>query len=407
MASRKEWGVKASQAAKNTVNPLRAITDRKNETNPAKDVISLSIGDPTVYGNLGTHEYVREKVKAAVDSHKYDGYPPSTGYEAARTSVAKYYSTPEAPVGAADIILASGASGALEIAFTALINPGENILIPLPAFSLYDCISTSKGFEVRRYKLLPERNWEADIEHMRSLIDDKTRAILVNNPSNPCGCVYSKEHLEQILAVADEFKVPIISDEIYADMAFSRYTFYPLASLTKSVPILTIGGLAKRFLIPGWRVGWIIIHDRNDILKEVRPGMNALTQLILGPNSLIQSTLPDILHNTPKEFFEATNKTLEDNANFAFERVSRIPGLKPIRAQGAMYEMIEIEISKMKDIENDIDFMRKLLAEESVFVLPGNIFNCPNFFRIVTCPPKEKLEIAFTRMEEFCKRHAK
>jgi tyrosine aminotransferase len=401
------WAVTASAAARNTVNPLRAITDRKNEVNPDKEVINLSIGDPTAHGNLKTHDFVLDSLHKVSISHKYSGYPPSSGYEAARAAVAQFFTTPVAPLTSADVVLASGGSGALDLVITALLNPGDNMLIPLPAFSLYECICASKGFDVKRYRLLPERNWEADIDHMRSLIDSKTRAILVNNPSNPCGSVYTKEHLQQILAVAEEFKLPIISDEIYAGMAFTGSTFFPLATLTTAVPVLTVGGLAKRFLVPGWRLGWILIHDRNEVLKEVKPGLIALTQLILGPNSLVQSMLPDILHNTPQEFFDSTNKTLEEHANFGYDRIGRINGLKPIRAQGAMYQMVEVEIEKFKDITDDVDFFRKLLAEESVFVLPGKIFTMPNFFRLVTCAPIPKLEIAYTRMEEFCKRHAK
>jgi len=401
------WNIVPSQAAKNTLNPLRAITDRKNDINPNKEVINLSIGDPTAHGNLKTPDYVLESLHNAALSHKSSGYPPSTGYESARAAVAQYVTIPEHPITSADVILASGASGALEIALTALLNPGDNLLIPLPAFSLYECICGSKGFEVKRYKLVPERDWEADIEHLKSLIDSRTRAILVNNPSNPCGCVYTKEHLQQIIAVAEAFKIPIISDEVYADMAFTGHKFYPLAELSENVPILTVGGIAKRFLVPGWRLGWIIIHDRNNSFKELRPGLTALTQLILGANSLVQAILPNILHNTPPEFFVNTNKTLEENAEYGYHRISQIPGLKPIRAQGAMYQMVEIEISKFADIVDDVDFFRKLLAEESVFVLPGHVFALPNFFRLVVCAPIPKLEIAYTRMEEFCKRHTK
>lgn len=396
-----------SDSARNTVNPLRNITDGKNKINPDKAVLNLSIGDPTTFGNLKTHATVTQVLTNNANSYKYNGYPPSVGYESSRAAVAKFVAKPNSPLTSADVILASGASGALDLAITALLNPGDNLLIPLPGFSLYECICGSKGYVVKRYKLLPEKNWEIDIAHMKSLIDDRTRAILVNNPSNPCGSVFSQEHLKEILAVAEEYKLPIIADEIYADMVFTGHTFYPIATLTETVPVLAIGGLAKRFLVPGWRLGWITVHDRNGILSEIKQGIVQLSQLILGPNSLAQSILTEILENTPEDFLEGLVKTLEEHSTFTVEKLSKVPGLKPVVAQGAMYQMIEININAFADVTDDIDFMRKLLAEESVFVLPGTIFGMKNFFRIVFCAPIPMLGSAYDRMAEFCARHTK
>jgi len=399
------WKIKMSDAARGTINPLRNITDAKNKINPDKAVLNLSIGDPTTFGNLKTHSFVTKVLTDNAHTYKHNGYPPSVGYESARAAVAKFSTHEKAPLTSADVVLASGASGALDLAITALLNPGDNLLIPLPAFSLYECICGSKGYVVKRYKLLPEKNWEADIAHMRSLIDDRTRAILVNNPSNPCGSVYSREHLQDILAIAEEFKLPIIADEIYADMVFKGHSFFPLATLTETVPILSVGGLAKRFLVPGWRLGWILIHDRNNVFSEIRQAIVQLSQLILGPNSIAQSVLTEVLENTPPDFFEGLMKTLEENSNFSLEKISQIKGLKPVVAQGAMYQMVEIDIKRFSDITDDMDFMRKLLAEESVFVLPGSIFGIKNFFRIVFCAPIPMLETAYQRMDEFCQRH--
>lgn len=121
----------------------------------------------------------------------------------------------------------------------------------------YETILTHRGVEPRFYRLQPERNWEADVKHMRSLCDANTAAILVNNPSNPCGSNYSEAHLRDIIAFADEKRLPIIVDEIYADMVFEGQRFVPLASLSKRVPVISVGGTAKRFMVPGWRLGWV------------------------------------------------------------------------------------------------------------------------------------------------------
>ncbi|KAI8807403.1 pyridoxal phosphate-dependent transferase [Cladochytrium replicatum] len=418
--------LETSTVASRTKNPIRDIVDNlKVVPNPAKKFIPLSLGDPSVFGNFQPHKSTMDALVNAVQSGKANGYPPSTGHEIAREAVAQFYSRPDAPLTSKDVILASGCSDALNICIGAIGNEGQNILLPKPGFSLYETLCSSKGVECRFYNLLPHKSWEADISHMESLIDSKTAAILVNNPSNPCGSVYTEAHLRDILVVAERHNLPIISDEIYADMVFSGHKFTPLgrfgfakivsipdfrffqASLTKTVPILTTGGIAKRYLIPGWRVGWILIHDRNELFAKVRQGLNSLTQLILGPNSVVQIALPDILR-APKSFYEETLRQLEENATLCCDELGKIPGLEPVEAQGAMYIMAKVQLDKFKDFRNDLDFVEKLVQEESVLCLPGQCFRCEGaFFRVVITAPREMLKEAFERMDAFCRRHLK
>ncbi|KJE96524.1 tyrosine aminotransferase [Capsaspora owczarzaki ATCC 30864] len=406
--TRTGWDVKQSETAKHTSNPIRAIVDQlKIVPCPGKDLISVSIGDPTVFGNLPTHDSVVDAVIDAVKSSKANGYTHSTGYEHAREAVAERYSHPDAPLTSKDVIIASGCSGALDLAITALANPGQNILIPRPGFSLYQTLADSKGIKVRHYNLLPEKNWEIDLEHLQSLVDDQTAAIVVNNPSNPCGSNYSRAHLLDILQLAEKNFLPIISDEIYADMVFSGQVFEPMAPLTKTVPILACGGIAKQFLVPGWRVGWLMIHDRNNTFKEIREGLLKLTTLILGANTIVQDALPTMLHKTPRGFLTATLATIEEHAKLSYEMLGKIDGLVPIMPQGTMYFMVGIQIEKFKDIANDMDFVQKLVTEQSVFALPASCFAYPNFFRIVITVPKDKLKIAYERLAEFCAQHRK
>lgn len=308
--------------------------------------------------------------------------------------------------------MTSGCSGALDIAITALANEGDNILIPQPGFSLYQTLCDSKGIECRFYNLDADKNWEADLQHMASLIDHRTRAILVNNPSNPCGSVYSKEHLEEIVKVAERYCLPIIADEIYAHMVFDGSEFHRIATLaTKRVPVLSVNGLAKQYLVPGWRVGWITVYDDTEqqVLKEVREGILRLTTLILGANSLVQASIPQILEKTPESFYKELNSVLQKQAFYSMERIEKIPGLDIIRPQGAMYVMVRIDAKRFSEATNgeiadDVEFCKALLKEESLVVLPGQCFRMKNFFRIVFCPPIDKLEQAYDRLDQFCKR---
>ncbi|XP_048672930.1 tyrosine aminotransferase isoform X2 [Caretta caretta] len=358
------WAVRASEMSKKTFNPIRAIVDTmKVEPNPNKPMISLSLGDPTVFGNLPTDDEVTQAVKEALDSGNYNGYAPSVGYQSCRQVVAAYYSCPEAPLEAQDVILTSGCSQAIELALAVLANPGQNILVPRPGFSLYKTLALSMGIEVKFYNLLPEKSWEIDLKHLESLVDEKTACVIVNNPSNPCGSVFSKSHLQKILAVASRQCVPILADEIYGDMVFAECKYEPIATLSTNVPILSCGGLAKRWLVPGWRMGWILVNDRRDIFGN------------------------------------------ESNADLCYAALSAISGLQPIQPSGAMYLMVGIEMEHFPKFENDVEFTEQLILEQSVFCLPASCFEYPNFFRVVLTVPEEMMVEACSRIQEFCERH--
>ncbi|EPY81976.1 tyrosine aminotransferase [Camelus ferus] len=348
------WSVRPSEMSNKTFNPIRAIVDSmKVQPNPNKTTIALSIGDPTVFGNLPTDPEVTQAMKDALDSGKYNGYAPSVGYLSSREEVASYYHCPKAPLEAK-----------------------------------------------------PEKSWEIDLKQLESLIDEKTACLVVNNPSNPCGSVFSRSHLRKILAVAARQCVPILADEIYGDMVFSNSKFEPLATLSSNVPILSCGGLAKRWLVPGWRLGWILIHDRRDIFgNEIRDGLVKLSQRILGPCTLVQGALKSILHRTPQEFYHNTLSFLKSNADLCYGALAAIPGLRPIRPSGAMYLMVGIEMEHFPEFENDVAFTERLVAEQSVQCLPATCFEYPNFFRVVITVPEVMMLEACSRIQEFCEQH--
>lgn len=341
--------VQASDVAHRSNNPIRRITESLVKPNmPEKPHIPLSLGDPTIFGNLPTTSVLKRAVAANLASDKHNGYTHSAGTIEARKAVAHWMSVEGKPaLTENDIVLASGCSGALELAISVLLNPGDNLLVPNPAFPLYGTLCTAKGIETKHYNLLPARNWEADLEHLEAQIDDKTKAILVNNPSNPCGSVYSREHLSAIIAIAEKRGLPIIADEIYGNLVFTKTTgavFHPMAALSENVPILSTSGIAKEFLVPGWRVGWVAIHDRHGAFADVKAGLFALSQLLLGANSLMASALPSIL--TPaagsedakelQHFRESTISILEEHADFLQGRLSKIDGVSVVTPQGAM-----------------------------------------------------------------------
>ncbi|KAJ9598013.1 hypothetical protein L9F63_026883, partial [Diploptera punctata] len=240
------------------------------------------------------------------------------------------------------------------------VNPEDVVLCSGCSCALDKCISVLAN--------------PVDLSHLEAQIDSKTAAIIIINPSNPCGSVYSRQHLLDILNIARKKFVPIIADEIYEHMVFPGEHFTSLASLSEEVPILSCSGLTKRFLVPGWRMGWIIIHDRNDIFKkgEIRQGIQKLSQRSLASNTLVQGALPGILKNTPDKFFEDTVAVLFCHAKIAYDNLEKVKGLKPIMPRGAMYIMC---------------------------------FDYPNYMRLVVTVPEEQLHEACQRISDFCERH--
>mmetsp|Transcript_87972 Transcript_87972/g.172084 ORF Transcript_87972/g.172084 Transcript_87972/m.172084 type:complete len:412 (-) Transcript_87972:164-1399(-) len=410
--------IKPSVRSNRTFNPIRHIVDNlKPPSDHPKKLLNLALGDPTVHGNLTVPSVVTEAIQDLLVSNTANGYLPSVGLGAARKSVAQYSSVEGFPVDENDVILASGCSGAIELVLGALVDEGDNILVPKPGFPLYQVITQSLGGSVKQYPLKPEESWNCDVEAMDSMVDSKTKAIVISNPSNPCGSNFSVDHLKAIAAVARKHNLLIIADEIYSDLVYSG-KFNPMHVYSEDVPVISVGGIAKAFVVPGWRVGWLVIHDKGTgRLNDLSVGIRNLTQLILGANSLIQGTLPRILCPTPgsaddvalKAFNARYVDVLRENAQVIKTSLEGFSALSPVEPQGAMYAMVGINMDHFDpvDISDDAIFASKLLQEENLFVLPGKCFNSDNYVRLVMCCPREMIQDACDRLKAFCSRHSR
>ena len=321
-------------------------------------------------------------------------------------------------------MIASGCSGALDLAICALLNAGDTLLVPKPGFPLYTTLCESRGIRVLQYRLNHLRDWEVDLEHMKEMaaegkVGGGTCVLLLNNPSNPCGSVWRAEHTEEIMRIAEELRTPVIADEIYWNLAFPGLgrSATPAAASTTTVPVLTVGGIAKEFMVPGWRLGWVACHDRGGALSTVWQGLIALTALVLGANTLVQSSLPSLLCPPPSSPFAESLRDyktsilsmLQEHASFTVKSLEAIQGLRVIHPQGAMYCMFQVPLGRKgaerREERDDLVFTRNLLAQENVFLLPGSAFSAPGFCRVVITPPLEKLAEAFKRIGEFVRRN--
>lgn len=298
-----------------------------------------------------------------------------------------------------------------------------------PGFPLYQVITRSLLGDVQFYDLIEENNWECDLVQMESLINDKTKAILINNPSNPCGSNFSKEHLINVVALAKKYNLPIIADEIYANVVFEG-EFTPIHTVCGDVPILHVSGLAKQFVVPGWRVGWLVVYDRseNKVASELLLGLKSLSQLIIGATSIVQACIPTLLtkdkesdaYKSLQEFSERYLSILRVNSQLAFDQVQKVN--KAVREQsgatddiltiskstGAMYTMIGLNIEMFDEtVNDDADFARRILIEENLSLLPGQAFTMKNYVRLVISCPPHVVEEVFGRIQSFCLAHIK
>lgn len=402
------WRISASDRSRATVNPIRNLVQGiGGSPNPEKELLDLSVGDPTAYGNLRVPDEVLDAAVGILRGRKHNGYAPSFGLPAAREAVAARYTTPAAPLTPEDVVMTVGTSGALELAIGAVADAGQSVLMARPGFPLFRTLAEGMGVRVATYDLLPDAGWEVDLDSLAAAVDDTTAAIIVNNPSNPCGSVYSAAHLAAIAAVASAARLPIIADEVYAGMAFDGVPWTPLSSVSADVPVLTVGGLSKQSVVPGWRCGWLLLHDAGGVLTAsgVRAGVRALTTRMMAPHRPTQALVPTLLSDAPAIVAARRDllRTLADHAAFAVTALAGVPALTVLPAAGSMYVMVRVDCAAL-GLVDDATFVAALRSEESVFVLPGACFDAPGYVRLVFCAPRGVLSEAFARMRAFCVR---
>ncbi|KAK4699611.1 hypothetical protein P7C70_g6650, partial [Phenoliferia sp. Uapishka_3] len=391
--------VQTSQVITQITNPIREIVSGiRPSSDESKPFLNLGLGDPSVFGNLPPPVEALNAIEDSLRSGLSDGYPESIGYAVAREAVANYFDESASGgnwrITKDDVVMTHGASGALDMAFAVLSDERNNVIFPRPLFTAYETMITTAKATIRYYDLLPEQNWEVDMESLEAQIDENTAFILINNPSNPCGSNWSEAHLREIAALAARRHIVVLSDEVYAGMAwsvsgprpaaadapripgkFNRGLFTPYASVCGASPVLILGAVSKRWLAPGWRLGWVIVHDPLNVLTAVREGLGKWAFRIQGPNSTMQRSLPALFANTPENFFTSTMTTLEDAGQKLFQRLSTIPGLTPLLPQGCMYLMCGgLTKENFPAFESDTAIVKGLLAEENMLILPGSCF---------------------------------
>lgn len=398
---------KSSISVRGTLN---LISSHLNTHDP-RPIIYFGRADPSAYPSFRTSPLFVESLVNTVQSFKFNSYPFTYGVLSARRALAEYYSN-NLPyqLSPDDVFLTVGCTQAIEVIIAVLARPGANILLPRPSYPQYESRAAFERLEVRNFDLIPEKGWEVDLDSVEALADNNTVAIVIINPNNPCGSVYTYQHLKEIAETARKLGIFVISDEVYAHMSFGNKPFVPMGVFGSIAPVLTLGSLSKKWCVPGWRLGWILTTDPNGILEKhgIMESMKNYLDITADPPTCIQAAIPQILAKTSDEFVSGLLDLLRTNADILYNKINEIPCLTcPNKPEGTILAMVKLNLEHLEGISDDVDFCSKLVKEESVLILPGVAVGMKNWLRFSFGMERSSIEDGVARLKAFYQRHAK
>ncbi len=360
-----------------------------------KEMLYLNIGDPNIY-DFAPPKYLVDATYQAMLKN-LNGYAPSSGIKEAVEAIEKEADR-KGITNVHDIFVTTGASEAIDICLTALVNDGENVLTPTPGYPLYTAIASKLQMMENPYYLNESNGWLPDIDDIKSKINDKTRAIILINPNTPTGSIYTEENLKQIIDLALKHNLVIFADEIYDKLLFDGKKQISIGALNKDVSCITFGGLSKNYMVPGFRIGWGIVSGRKEVLADYIEAINKILRARLSANHPEQYGIKPCLEGNQDHLVEAMKK-LSRRRDLTVEMLNAIPGISCVKPEGAFYAFPKLE---MKQPDNH--FVAELIKETGVVVVPGSGFGQvpgTKHFRVVFLPNEQILEKAYKAIGSF------
>ncbi|NTV24192.1 MAG: aminotransferase class I/II-fold pyridoxal phosphate-dependent enzyme [Nanoarchaeota archaeon] len=362
-----------------------------------KKIIYLNIGDPLVY-DFKTPRHMIEAVEK--NWSKSSSYADSMGLLEARQAIAREAARLGVNgVTESDVILTSGGSEGIAMAIGALVNPGENILTPKPGYPLYNAVINYLGAEENEYDLDEGNDWQPDIADMRKKINSKTRAIVLINPNNPTGALYTKETLLKVIGLAREFNLPILSDETYDKIIFDDdFRFNSVGALASDIPVVTFNTLSKNYLCPGWRVGWLFFSGPREMMAGYTEAVKQLARARLSITHPMQYAVKPALEGPQDHIAEMVAK-LRKRRDITFNELNSIKKISCAKPRGAFYAFAKVECK-----ETDKEFTLNLLRETGVLFVYGAGFGQKEgtkHFRVVFAASEEALKNAYSNLRGF------
>ena len=364
-------------------------------------IIKLNLGNPAPFGMFAPDSVLAAVADSIGDSQ---GYSDARGITPAREAVARYFGrlgvdgvTPD------DVYLGNGVSDLIVMSLQALLNPGDEVLVPAPDYPLWTGAVNLGGARAVHYRCAEELDWNPDVASVEAQVTPRTRALVIINPNNPTGAVYSRETLLALLDVARRHDLLVLSDEIYDQILFDGAVHHCAAALAPDLPVLTLGGMSKTFRLAGFRSGWLVVSGPRAPMTEYREGLELLANMRMCPNVPAQHAIPAALDGAIdiKPLLQPGGR-LRDQRDAAWEQLSAIPGVSCYQPAGALYlfPRLDPEVHKVVDDERMcIDF----LEQQHVLLTHGTGFNLPStdHIRVVFLAPVEVLSDAISRLGEF------
>ena len=356
----------------------------------------LNIGDPIPFG-FKTPQHLLDAVKRAMHDG-LNGYTSSPGIEPAREAVADDFAARGLKIPADRVLLTMGTSEGIELALTALVDPGEEVLVPVPTYPLYTAVLAKLGANAAYYRTDPNNNWMPDLDHIESLIGPSTRALVVINPNNPTGAVYSDSTRRKLLDLANRHNLLLLADEVYADLAYDG-PISPIGSLDPEAPVISFSSLSKAYLAPGWRAGWMAIGT-SDRLNDLLAAIKKLADGRLCSTAPMQAAITAALTQKRSDQ-DAFRTALRERAELTTARLNAIDGMSCVAPTAAFYALPQVALPPNK---TDEDYVLGLLRSTGVLCVHGSGFGLPpgdGYMRVVFLANLQELDEIYDLVASF------
>jgi alanine-synthesizing transaminase len=375
------------------IRDLACIADEVSKQ--GHQILPLNVGDPNIFG-FQTPAHVVEAAYKAMRENR-NGYAPSPGIPEALAAI-RGEAERKGIRNVQDVFVTSGASEAVDVCLTALLNTGEEILTPCPDYPLYSAVVAKLEVSSRPYFLNEDDGWQPDLVDLGRKITPRTRAMVLINPNNPTGAVCSRRMMEQIADVARRHNLVVFADEIYDKLMLDGDEHISFAGVAPDLPVVTFGGLSKNYLAPGWRIGWGIVSGDAAVVKPYVEGIHRLLRARLSANHPEQYAIQAALEG-PQDHLIGTNSRLRVQRDLTVKSCNAIRRMSCVAPRGAFYAFPRIEISEGDDV-----FVKELLLQKHVLVVHGSGFGQKpgtKHFRIVFLPDEPTLARAYTAIGDF------
>ncbi|MFH9351998.1 pyridoxal phosphate-dependent aminotransferase [Kitasatospora sp. NPDC017646] len=378
------------------------VVDQANALEEAgHSVLRLNTGNPAPFGFEAPEEIIQDIIRNLPAAH---GYSDSRGILPARRAVVQYYQQRGVQgVGVNDVYLGNGVSELIQMAVTALVDDGDEVLVPMPDYPLWTASVRLAGGKAVHYLCDEEAEWYPDLDDIAAKITARTKAIVVINPNNPTGAVYPKELLEGILDLARRHQLMVLADEIYDKILYDGTEHHCLAALADDVLTLTFNGLSKAYRVAGFRSGWLVVSGPKQHATDYLEGLTMLSGMRLCPNVPAQYAVQAALggHQSINDLVLPGGR-LTEQRDIAVKALNEIPGVSCVKPKGALYAFARLDPAVHR-IVDDERFVLDLLLREKIHVVQGTGFNWPrpDHFRFVTLPRADDLETAINRIGRF------